>query len=76
MKSAGTTNDPGYYSRWGDSASATHEASILQLSAAGALLVRRDLSAGLGIHLNGMEAIDRGVVVYGILGGLPAMAVQ
>ena len=75
MKPAGTTNDPGYYSRW-DSAAATHEASILQLSAAGALLVRRDLSAGLGIHLNGMEAIDRGVVVYGILGGLPAMAVQ
>ena len=39
MKPAGTTNDPGYYSRWGDSASATHEAYILQLSA-GALLLR------------------------------------
>jgi CHAT domain-containing protein len=76
MKRAGTTDDPAHYRRWGDSASATHEASILQLSAAGALLARRDLSAGLGILLNGMESIDRGVVVYGILGGVPAMAVQ
>ena len=76
MKRAETTNDfqipqllAGF--RSGD-ARGFHPAALRH----GALLVRRDLSAGLGIHLNGMEAIDRGVVVYGILGGLPAMAVQ
>jgi hypothetical protein len=60
--------------RWGDDSASMLEASIIRLSPKdGAIVERRNLSAGLGISLQGIEIVGGEPIVYGSLGGVPAM---
>ena len=64
----------GYDKRFGDDNMAIREASLLRLSIDGKIQSRQDFSAGLSIILTGVAMIDQKPVVYGTLGGEPALA--
>jgi hypothetical protein len=60
--------------RWGDDGASILEASIIRLSSKdGSIVDRRDLSAGLSVSLSGIELVGGNPIVYGSLGGQPAM---
>jgi hypothetical protein len=57
-----------------DDDASVFDAAIVRLSPEdGRVIERRDLSAGLSILLHGIEMVDGQPIVYGSLGGQPAM---
>jgi hypothetical protein len=62
--------------RWGDEDSALRESSLLYIDRAGRIAQRRNLSAGLAIFVRGVEVISRRPVLYGSIGGIPAVTGQ
>jgi hypothetical protein len=64
------------YKRWGERSDIIREASIVALAPNGRAVRIQDLSAGLSVFIGGIAAAAHGVIVYGSLGGVPAMMRQ
>ena len=62
--------------RWGDEDSALRESSLLHIDRTGRIAQRRNLSAGLAVFVRGVEVIGRRPVLYGSIGGIPAVTGQ
>jgi hypothetical protein len=64
------------YKRWSERSDIIREASIVALAANGRAVRIQDLSAGLSGFIGGIASTPQGVIVYGSLGGVPAMMRQ
>lgn len=69
-------SQPSFRRRWSDDATSAREATLLRLSKGGAVVGARELSAGVGIHLQGVSVQGEHMFAYGALGGVPAMTRQ
>ncbi len=59
--------------RWGERSAVSRESSLIYFDANGAILKRRNYSAGLAIYVQGLEFIGQEPVLYGSIGGMPAI---
>jgi len=66
----------GYSKRWGDQDSASREAALLRIDRRGEVIRRANFSAGLAIFVHGLEVIGGRPLLYGTVGGIPAVARQ
>ena len=71
-----TSPSNGFDKRWGDENSASRESSLLYIDRDGRVVDRTNFSAGLAVYAHGMEMIGRHPVLYGAVGGIPAVALQ
>ncbi len=63
-----------YRKRWGENEKSVAEASIVKLSASGKLLSEKNFASGLGVWVHGIAKINGKSLLYGSLGGDPAMS--
>jgi hypothetical protein len=71
-----TSSSDGYNKRLWDDNSASLESALLYLDRTGRVAGRINFSAGLAVFVDGMEMIGRRPVLYGAVGGIPAVALQ
>jgi hypothetical protein len=60
--------------RWGDDAATRRDLSVVVLSPDGKQVSRRYQSAGLSLFVQGIAMSNGRLIVYGALGGMPALS--
>jgi len=71
-----TSLSDGYDKRWGDENALSRESALLYIDRTGRIAGRTNFSAGLAVFVRGLEMIGRRPVLYGAVGGIPAVAPQ